>query len=434
MFTTARTRPAAGRFVILCALLAGAGCSDPIHDLGGPPPPPSSGSLSVSTITTGGEFDLNGYLISVSGGEGVLTELNATRGFYDLTPGDLGVELMDIAPNCSASGDTQQVVTITAGVAAAVRFELTCTPRPELADLRLLFARAGDHTQIYAMNGDGTGLTQLTSGPSENFSPALSPDGTKVAFVSDRDGVLVTFNDPFDEVGEYREGRDVYVMNADGTGTVRLTFGGDNYDPAWSPDGTRIAFAWPGGIWVIGADGSNDVDLTYGPGDFAPAWSPDGGRIAFTRAEPHPYVLGAIDTAKIWLVNVDGGGLTRLTDFQSSGPIWSPDGGKIAFTGFRPAEPGGQVYVMNSDGSGVVRLTSGDLAWEAGAYSPDGRQITLIGTRSLEGEIGLNAYSIRSIYVMNAEGGGIARMTAGSWAYESSPTLWPRPTAAGIRP
>ena len=435
MFTSARHRPAAGRFLILGALLAGGGCSDD-RGIFDPLPGPGLGWLSVSTITTGGEFDADGYLIRVSSSgrasvdlnaKGAAIDLNATRYFYGLTPGDLSVVLMDVAPNCSVSGDGEQIATIVAGVAAPVTFTLACTPRSELATVRLLFSRAGASTQLYAVNGNGTALTQLTSDAFENYSPALSPDGKKIAFVSDRDGVLITYNDPFEGAGEYREGRDVYVMNADGTGIVRLTMSGVSGDPAWSPDGTRIAFASAWGIRIAGTDDTNSVELTNNPQDHTPAWSPDGSRIAFTRADPS--VRGAPQTARIWIVDADGTGPTPLTDFHSSGPVWSPDGGKIAFTGFSPADSGGQVYIMNSDGSGAVRLTSGDLEWQAGGYSVDGR-IALLATRYWEGDLGRSGYYATSIYVMDPDG-SIARLTAGRGTYESSPTFWPQPSAAG---
>ncbi len=124
--------------------------------------------------------------------------------------------------------------------------------------------RDGDR-DIYVMQADGTGLVQLTDHPGDDGWPAWSPDGRRIAFGSDRDGDW-----------------DIYVMQADGTGLVQLTdHPGDDWWPAWSPDGRRIAFGsdrdGDRDIYVMQADGTGLVQLTDHPGDdWWPAWSPGG--------------------------------------------------------------------------------------------------------------------------------------------------------------
>ena len=122
------------------------------------------------------------------------------------------------------------------------------------------------------MDPTGSNVVRLTYDSAQDAQPAWSPDGTKIAFVSDRDG-----------------NADIYVMNADGSGPVNITkHAGADYAPAWSPDGTKIAFQSDRetdfAVWVMNADGSNPIRLTdpSTPAG-APSWSPDGTRIAYEQ-------------------------------------------------------------------------------------------------------------------------------------------------------
>lgn len=141
-------------------------------------------------------------------------------------------------------------------------------------------------------------------------------------------------------------------MNADGSNVVRLTDYPDrDFDPAWSPDGSQIAFAsrrdGNHDLYVMNTDGSNVVRLTDGPGiDLSPDWSPDGSRIAFEDGD-----------SNISVINVDGSDLVQLTDDPAPEgyPAWSPDGSLIAFTSNRDGDQ--DIYVMNADGTNVVQLT-----------------------------------------------------------------------------
>ena len=173
----------------------------------------------------------------------------------------------------------------------------------------------------------------------------------------------------------------IFVMNADGAQIDRITDFGENWDPAWSPDGTRIAFAthrdfnpYNTEIYVMNADGSNLVQLTHNTAiDGDPDWSPDGEKIVFTSTLGGNYEL--------WVMNADGTDLHRVREgpgLETSG-AWSPDGASIAFMSDMdappppppppappppPPPPPQEIYVMSPDGSDVRRLTN-NAAWDS---------------------------------------------------------------------
>lgn len=192
---------------------------------------------------------------------------------------------------------------------------------------KIVFQSQRDGNQeIYVMNADGSGQVNLTRHPAADSHPYWSADGSGIVFNSNRD------------TGETDE---AYVMKADGTSIERITHNEiwDTY-ASLSPDGTRLVLrrmlpaggSEPDGmnseVFVINADGSHAMNLTNHPSfDGYPAWSPDGKRIAFASKR-----TGAF---RIWVMNVDGTGLTALTPDQegqnSTKPSWSRDGQRIAF-------------------------------------------------------------------------------------------------------
>ena len=216
-------------------------------------------------------------------------------------------------------------------------------------------------SEMMVMNANGTMQGLLWPDPATSgFDVAWSPDGIRLAFVSGRDG-----------------NSEIYVMNADGTQT-RLTYNvapddpdtwwmGRDEDPAWSPDGTKIAFTSlrDGNfeIYVMNANGTWQANATLnGAGDFEPAWSPDGSKIAFTSNRD--------GNLEIYVMNADGTGQHNLTKhgWDDSHPTWSLDGARIAFTSNRGGND--NIHWMNADGTGQVRLTTNQSGDFDPAWSP----------------------------------------------------------------
>jgi Tol biopolymer transport system component len=196
---------------------------------------------------------------------------------------------------------------------------------------KLLFqARIEENTEICSVNIDGSGFTNITENPSRDMAPAYSPDGTRIAFSASRASGTSTF--------------ELYVMNADGS-DPRLVFGDRaiSSGPAWSPDGKTIVFAndREGGrignfeLFSVSVDGGPERRLTDRPRyDVDPAFSPDGNRIAF--------VSNTDGNAEIYVMNADGSGVLRLTRDAGNDlyPHWSPDGKKLIFTSDRSGKYG----------------------------------------------------------------------------------------------
>jgi len=198
--------------------------------------------------------------------------------------------------------------------------------------------------EIYLMRGSAEDLTRLTFDPGTDVWPALSPDGSQVAFVSTRAGDV-----------------DIYVMPVGDPGSTRqLTdVPGGDYAPAWSPDGTRIAFtsvrSGNRDIWVMDADGGDPHDLTIRSRaeEYDPAWSPDGSTIAFVSTRG--------GTGQVWTVPAHVGRATILIGTPVSwvtGPQWSDEGDRLCFAGFMDGRLDSDLFTIRSDGTGLVRVTS----------------------------------------------------------------------------
>jgi Tol biopolymer transport system component len=216
---------------------------------------------------------------------------------------------------------------------------------------RLVFTSDRDGgLEIYVMNADGSGTVQLTDDDVDNGAVDWSPDGRRIVF------------DAFDAEGVLQ----VYTMAVDALGTTatQLTTGAANGKPVWSPEGERIAFLslrdGQRELYAMAADGSEQVNLTNDASfDALAAWSADGTQIAF--------VSDRSGDREIYTMAVDGSDVVRLTHDpgEDSNPSWAHDDTDIMFTSDRGGNV--DVYAMARDGSDVRNLTQ-NPAWD---FAPD---------------------------------------------------------------
>jgi hypothetical protein len=259
------------------------------------------------------------------------------------------------------------------------------TPLPAYAQGRVIFAsdRSGNF-DLYVMEMLTRQVSQLTEDADDDRWPGWSPDGSQIVFVSDRAG-----ND------------DLYVMDASGQNVVQLTTDGamDRY-PAWSPDGSRIAFAREDvngsslllldTACIAAPDGCEDslTPVTVNRYDLHPAWSPDGSRIAFAASDfpGLPWVVALFD--------LDSGTYSPLPGTGSSDrlPAWSPDGSRIGF--ISSAEGAPDVWVMSESGEVECQLTFNPANDVEIAWSPGGDYLVFASDRGEEGDFEL--YLIRA--------------------------------------
>jgi Tol biopolymer transport system component len=214
-----------------------------------------------------------------------------------------------------------------------------------------------DHYRLFVANADGSHLRRLTSGARNDTYPAWSPDGTKIAFARDDPGSPGSSN--------------IWVIDANGNGAKQLTHdkGALDFAESWSPDGKTIVYSGPNrAIWAMNPDGSNQhvlIPPAKGHTNYLPSFSRDGVSIVFVQLTP---VRNAATLGAIMIAKADGSGVRRITSnafrFSEAEPRFSPDGSRLAYT-WETDKQALELHVMGANGTGDLKtgLTGADAAW-----------------------------------------------------------------------
>lgn len=244
----------------------------------------------------------------------------------------------------------------------------------------------------------GYTVTQLTFEPGYEGEPAWSPDGSKIAFVSDRDGNY-----------------EIYVMDANGSNQERLTHSElrDDREPDWSPDGSKIVFS--AGvtdnydIFIMNADGSNKRILDGGIGNYvAPAWRYNEDKILYN----YLFWDGTTFIMTIYIINADGSSRTALGTGRL--PSWSPDGTKIVFCSNRNG--GLRIWMMDHDGGNERPLTADPCSYGEPAWSPNGTKIVFsIAQLDVTPD---NRTWFPDLYMIDSDGSNLERLTFDEYEYD----------------
>jgi hypothetical protein len=305
----------------------------------------TTGTLRLISVTVGRNFDPDGYTVALSDDRSFAIGRDDTVTVQDVDPGPWTASLTGLSDNCYSFEGEPVAGTVVAGSVTDLTLGVECLEVP--AEIAFTFARSDlidSSLDLVGMIDGEAGVVPLTFHPEFEREPAWSPDGSRLAF---------------------RRGSHILVVNTDGTGLQSVAQGGN---PAWSPDGSRLAYDTGVGVFILDLDGGGD--RTYITAGVEPAWSPDGTMLAVEVDMP----LGESD---IFVMGADGSNPTNITEqltLLDREPCWSPDGTQIVFRRLdRTESTGYDLWVMNADGSNSERLLEINGPQTEPAWLPDDR-------------------------------------------------------------
>jgi TolB protein len=286
-------------------------------------------------------------------------------------------------------GDPASPAVLAHTVANDIVFAITGKKGIFLTRIAFVCSKTGKK-EIYSSSFDGSDLRQVTRLRSLAMAPAWSPDGTRIAF------------SVYNRHSDNTKNLDLFELNFK-SGALRLLSNrkGINSGAAYSPTGDRVAFTMSHTgnpeIHVMDTSNRESSQLTRSIGfDVDPAWSPDGKQLAFVSSRPGKPMLYTMDVSR----PADAKRLTYAGSYNAT-PSWSPDGKTIAFAGW--LEGRFDLFTITSDGGKIERLTKDEGNNEDPHYSPDGNFIVFSSSRS----------GGKNIFVMSSSGGNVKRLTMG---------------------
>ena len=255
-------------------------------------------------------------------------------------------------------------------VTATVALALTISACGIFDDPGFIVYAEGDvgERDIYVVDPDGQNRRVIVGDESDDFAPVWSPDQSRIAFLSDRDG-----------------NTELYAVTADGLSVMRLTNSlVDESQPTWSPDGQRIAFTAPEldgrprVVWVDLADLQQNRLIFGSESEADPTWSPEGTWVAFASLGERGEPVG------LFLRNPAGVNRPRISESPDRSPAWSPNGRKLAFVSTRDGNE--EIYVVDVGPQGpegqAQRITDNPARDFGPSWSPDGKRIVFLSDRA----------------------------------------------------
>jgi Tol biopolymer transport system component len=366
----------------------------------------AAGTLHVTVQTTGSDLDPNGYDVLVDGLRAAAVDPDGAT-FVSIPAGEHAISLRGLNPNCTVADPASRALALAIGGLAGVQFEIQCVPGARAGRGHEIAFNSEDPVTgrgtISVVNDDGSHREPLFPGiASRQITPAWAPDGNRIAFYQfpgDTLAILTVAEASGVPLAEFPEASSVSLLSP------RM---------AWRPDGSVLATVGAFhdcSVRLVHLDGSPDQSLDPDCFSFthtSVSWSPDGERLAFTGfaesnfGDPPTIFIGVTDVATpgestepagcqylepsevawspdgsrlavadhgIEVLDLASSTCIRLTDEPSDvAPSWSPDGTRIAFSSSRDGNS--EIYVMQADGSGITRLTRSPLADSAPSWRP----------------------------------------------------------------